>query len=223
MKKKILAIFAHPDDEVLACGATLAKRIDNGHEVSLIILSNGCDSRQKSNKHIIKKRKENCLESCKKLGIKLIDIGDFPDNQFDKEPLLKIIKFIEEKSLGIKPNEIFTHYRNDLNIDHRITYNATKTAFRPINLMNQFILYESEVNSSTEWNISSNNSFSPNHFENIEKYIIAKNKALKCYRDEIRKWPHPRSIKGIKVLSEYRGMQSGYINSEAFIINFSRN
>ena len=223
MKKKILAIFAHPDDEVLACGATLAKRIDNGHEVSLILLSNGCDSRQKSNKHIIKKRKDNCLESCKKLGINLLDIGDFPDNQFDKEPLLKVIKFIEEKSFGIKPNEIFTHYKNDLNIDHRVTYKAIKTAFRPISLINEFVIYESEVNSSTEWNISLNNSFSPNHFENIEKYIDSKILALKCYNSEIREWPHPRSSKGIKVLSEYRGMQSGYSNSEAFVVNFSRN
>jgi len=68
------------------------------------------------------------------------------------------------------------------------------------------------------------NSFTPNYFINIEKYISKKKDLLKIYREELREWPHSRSLRGIEILSNYRGMMSGTSNAEAFILskNFLR-
>ena len=57
---------------------------------------------------------------------------NFPDNQLDKIPLLKIVKKIEKILVNFKPNIIFTHFENCLNIDHQIAYKATITACRPL-------------------------------------------------------------------------------------------
>ena len=42
---KILIIVAHPDDEVLGCGATIAKYTKNGNEVQVVFLADGFSSR----------------------------------------------------------------------------------------------------------------------------------------------------------------------------------
>lgn len=224
MRKKILAIFAHPDDEIIGCGATLAKRVNSGDDVNLILLSNGVGSRANSSNREIKQRIKNCEESCKFLGLNIISIGNFPDNEFDKIPLLKVIKFIEKETKNFEPDEVFTHFKNDLNIDHRITYQSTKTVFRPINIRsNKFKFFESEINSSTEWINDNQNSFNPNHFENVDNFLDSKITALKYYKDELREWPHSRSIKGVQVLAEYRGMCSNQNLSESFILNLSKN
>jgi LmbE family N-acetylglucosaminyl deacetylase len=135
--------------------------------------------------------------------------------------LLKIIKTIEKEIKKFNPNIIFTHFDKDLNIDHKIISTAVTTATRPISEKSKLekILFF-EVLSSTEWaNFSKENIFSPNYFVNIEKYIEIKKELLKLYKKELREWPHPRSIKGIEILSNYRGMACGKKNAEAFLVS----
>ena len=131
MKKKILAIFAHPDDEILACGGTLIKRVSEGFNINILILSNGCESRSQSSQNEINHRLKSCEKASEIIGANLLKVGEFPDNKFDSIPLLDIVKYIERNVKDIKPDEIFTHFRSDLNIDHRITFQAVKTVFRP--------------------------------------------------------------------------------------------
>ena len=76
----------------------------------------------------------------------------------------------------------------------------------------------SEVNSSTEWNFHSKKSFSPTIFNNIDLTIKRKLNAMKEYKSELKKFPHPRSLEGIEYLAKYRGMQSGFNNAEAFTL-----
>ena len=221
--KKILAIFAHPDDEVLGCGGTLIKRFNDGDKIKIIILSNGCDSRNDSGKEEIKKRIKGCKDACKILGAQSLSIGDFPDNKFDSITLLDIIKFLEKEIKSFVPDEIFTHFSFDLNVDHRITCQAVKTIFRPMFIKENLKIYECEVLSSTDWVQNSKHVFVPNHYENITKYLNTKNKALKCYNFEMRKFPHSRSYEALTNLAKFRGMHSGFEMSESFIISFSRN
>ena len=65
------------------------------------------------------------------MGAKKISFANLSDNQLDKYPLLKIIKIVEKYIRKLKPKTIYTHYENDLNIDHQIVNKAVITATRP--------------------------------------------------------------------------------------------
>ena len=93
-----------------------------------------------------------------------------------------------------------------MNIDHRIAYRATIAATRPIYNFNIDLVASFEVLSSTEWNFKE--SFNPNYFEDISDFINFKIKAIKLYKDELKKFPHSRSTKSIISLSNFRGVQS---------------
>jgi len=218
--KNILVVASHPDDEVLGCGGTLYNLKKRGAKISALFLSDGESSRKHSKiNKLIKDRKKQAVQAGKILGIKKMIFGNFPDNSMDTIPILKIIQFIEKQIKKIKPDTIFTHFESDLNVDHQITSKSVITACRPIkNLSVKSILFF-EILSSSEWNISiKNKSFIPNYFVDIKKSLKFKLKALKCYKREMRKWPHPRSLEGVKLLSKTRGSSVGLSNAEAFIL-----
>ena len=221
MSEKILVVAAHPDDEILGCGATIAKKIKREKaEVSILILSRGVLSRNKiKNKH---KLINNNLNSSKKankfLGVKKIKILDFKDNEFDNYTKLKIIKKIELEINRFKPDTIYTHFNGDLNIDHQVVSECVITATRPVNNSNLNKIFFFEVLSSTDFSFGIKKKFEPNHFENIEEFIDFKIKALKFYENEMKKYPHSRSIENIINLSKLRGSQMFKKHAEAFIL-----
>jgi LmbE family N-acetylglucosaminyl deacetylase len=218
--KNILVVASHPDDEVLGCGGTLYNLRKKGAKISCLFLSDGESSRKhpKINK-LISERRKQAIKAGKILGINKINFGNFPDNSMDTVPILKIIQFIEKTIKEVRPDAIFTHFESDLNIDHQITSKAVITACRPIKNQTVKSIIFFEILSSSEWNISTKNkSFKPNYFVDIGKSIKFKLKALKIYNREMRKWPHPRSIEGVKLLSKTRGSSVGLLNAEAFIV-----
>ncbi len=212
--KKIAAIFAHPDDEILGCGATMSKYSDKGSEINVLLLTNGYKSRE-SNKFSKEEFDKQIKDSLEKIGCFSLKKCDFPDNKMDSIPMLDIVKEIEHFLLKNKPDAIFTHFCGDLNIDHRIVFNAVITAARPISFKGK--IFSSEINSSTEWNYS-NNVFRPNFFECVDNYIESKLEAMKAHENELMAWPHPRSIEGIRNLSKLRGQQIGVDHAEAFML-----
>ena len=216
--KRVLIVVAHPDDEVLGCGGTIAKLVDQNCRVKVIFLSDGESSRL--NKKSLKKNnyRRNCaIKAMKVLGVKDYIFDDFPDNEFDKISLLTITKKIESEVKRFNPDTIFTHHNGDLNIDHQITSKAVLTACRPKIKNNVKLILFFEILSSTEWNVvSKKNLFNPNWYEDITKYIKIKIRAIKCYKSELRKSPHSRSIETLKALSIFRGSSSGVHNAEAF-------
>jgi len=215
---KILIVAAHPDDEILGAGGTIAKHVKSGDEVDILLLSKGVMARyNQKNKHSSKMIDEVNTQA-KRIGAMLntgVVFRDFPDNKFDSVPLLDIIKSIEEIIAKYKPEIIYTHWEHDLNIDHKITFQAVMTATRPIGSSVKKIL-SFEVPSSSEWNFTK--SFRPNYYINIEDTINYKIKAMKMYEGEIRKYPHPRSEEGIRILAKRRGMETDLKYAEAFRI-----
>lgn len=214
--KKILVIAAHPDDEVLGMGGTLAKLFSN-NRLDILLLSDGEKSREI--RLDVLKRQQQAQTVAKKLEVDNLWLENLPDNQFDTWPLLKIVKVIEKYLLKTKPEIVYTHHQFDLNIDHQITFKAVLTACRPQpNYMVKKII-SFEVLSATEWQSKDNNQvFLPNLYINIVKTVDKKVELMKIYKDELRQWPHPRSLKGIKTLAEYRGMEIGVKFAEAFKI-----
>ena len=216
--KSLMVIAAHPDDEVLGCGGTLARLKKRNCIINTVFVSDGVSSRENNNfknKKLINKRYSFAKRVGKILGSKRVEFLSFPDNNLDQVGLLKVVKELEKKIKKYKPDTILTHSLKDLNIDHKLVHMSVITATRPQNLNTVKKIYSFEILSSTEWNFSENN-FKPNHFIDISKELKLKIKVMKIYKSELRKWPHPRSIYGIEILSKYRGQSVGMRAAEAF-------
>ena len=214
----VVVFAAHPDDDILGCGGTIAKLTQEGSKVHIVFLADGESSRGDITdiNSLIQQRKQDAKKALKILGCDSIEFLDFPDNRLDSLDLLDVVKKIEGFIDAYKPYTIFTHYAHDLNIDHQITHNAVVTACRPQpgHCVKELLFFE--VPSSTEWNLSK--AFMPNYFVDISSTLSLKIDALNAYKNEMKSFPHPRSIKAIESLSYYRGASSGCKAAEAFII-----
>ena len=218
MSKIILVVAAHPDDEALGCGGTIAKHVKNGDIVNVMFITNGVSARLDQTSKNIKERKISAVKAGKILGFNKMIFKDFPDNQLDTVPILKIIQSIEKIIKEINPEIIYTHHYGDLNIDHKITHYAVMTASRPLPNTSVKEIYTFEVLSSTEWSFSLENSFSPNIFVNIEGFLDLKISSLKAYSLEMRGAPHSRSLKHIRALAIHRGSCVGINMAESFMV-----
>jgi len=214
MAKKILIVAAHPDDEVLGCFGTVARLIKEGYDAYTLILGEGKTSRDEVDENALKILREEIKKANEKIGIKKVFIEHFPDNRFDSVDLLDIIKVISKVKEEVQPDIIFTHYKDDLNIDHQITYKAVITATRPMQNESVKEIYAFEILSSTEWNYPL--SFSPDTFFDISDTLSLKVDAMKTYRSELCEYPHPRSLEGIELNARYQGMRVGRTAVEAF-------
>ena len=221
MQQKILVIAAHPDDEVLGCGGTIAKLSAEGNMTAVLILGAGIESRNsftpkelKVNQKILN---QETKISSKILGISKMYFKNFPDQQYDSVPFLDIVKVIEEVKNDFRPDIVFTHHYGDLNFDHRLTFQATLTAARPMEKETIKSIYSFEIASSTEWGAYSNeNVFAPNYFVEINNYFDKKLEAMKAYKSELREFPHPRSLENIKLIASKWGVVVGRDKVEAF-------
>jgi LmbE family N-acetylglucosaminyl deacetylase len=222
VNKSALIIAAHPDDEVLGCGGTIAKLADDGFKVHVAFLADGVLSRlgEKAAQQLeLASRRSAAQTACEILGVKSVSFGDFPDNRMDTIPLIEIAQAVEMLVIKHQPVMVLTHHSGDLNVDHRFVHQATVIACRPQqgNPVKTLLCYE--VPSSTEWQLSSSNSvFMPNWFVNISNTLDRKLDALEAYTNELRAWPHPRSMEGIKNLAHWRGATVGVDAAEAFVL-----
>ena len=230
---KTLIIVAHPDDEVLGMGGTIKKLIMQGKKVKIVFMATGIFARRSSDyknfreydisekeSKIMSKQvgelRRDAKKATKILGVNDIEFENFPDNEMDKISNLEITKKIEDIIEKYKPELVFTHSQHDINVDHRSLYYATVTATRPRKKFSVKTLVSFEVPSSTEWYFPSQ--FIPNIFIDISKELPYKLKALKQYKNEIRKFPHPRSTEGLEVISKRWGTVSGFRAAEAFTL-----
>lgn len=221
-KKRILIIAAHPDDEILGCGGSIAKYKSSGHEIFLCVLSNGEGSRKFPQ---IDKRLAALRKAKDFLEVDHLTVNTFSDSKFDTHPLLDIVQSIEEIIKNFNPHIVLTHSDSDLNIDHKITHLATMTAARPLPNQSLEKILSYEVNSSTEYSLSKN-PFWANYFEELSiLHVNSKLNALSCYEDELRTYPHPRSLEAIKAQLMVRGTNAGLHYAEAFKVEkiISRN
>ena len=219
MNKKILIVASHPDDEVLGCFGTVARLIKEGYDAYTLILGEGKTSRDEQ--RIVKNKKDEIVvlnteiqKANDAIDIKKVFIESFPDNRFDSVDLIDIVKVVSKVKEVVEPDIIFTHFENDLNIDHHITYQAVLTATRPMEDECVKEIYSFEILSSTEWNYPL--SFSPDTYFDISDTIDLKIKAMEEYTSELCEYPHPRSLEGIKLNAKYQGMRVGKQYVEAF-------
>jgi LmbE family N-acetylglucosaminyl deacetylase len=220
--KRILVVAAHPDDEVLGCGASVAKHAAQGDRVWTLILGEGITSRSnlpaKEKTRLLTKLRGCSRRANAVLQVEKLILKHFPDNRFDTVPRLEIIRTIEKTVELFHPDTIYTHSPIDLNIDHQITSEAVQTACRPVPGASVRQILAFEVPSSTEWRFDAVKSFHPNTFADVAEFLDKKVEALANYKTELREFPHPRSQEYVRALALVRGGQAGFNGAEAFCL-----
>lgn len=216
MSNRVLVVAAHPDDEVLGCGGTIARHVSEGDFVEVIFLADGVFSRADSTVEEFNKRIQSAEEARKILGVSKYHYLGFPDNRLDSIPLLDIVQPLERLIFMISPSVVYTHHHGDLNIDHKITNQAVLTACRPIPNSSIREIHSFEILSSTEWATPNHNPFLPNLHINITQFLETKLKALEAYRVEMREFPHSRSVDHVRTLACHRGNCLGLAAAESF-------
>lgn len=222
--RTVLVIAAHPDDEVLGCGATIAKHVQAGDKVHVVILAEGVTSRDPRRQQEMRAKDLSNLANeayaaNETLGVSSLTLHGFPDNRMDSIDRLEVIKAVEGFIDKFRPEVVYSHHYGDVNIDHRIIHEAVVAGCRPVPNHPVKTLLFFEVLSSTEWQIPGSASvFAPNWFVEVSDTLPLKLKALEVYQSEIRLWPHPRSVDGVRHLASLRGATVGVAAAEAFIL-----
>lgn len=215
MTERVLVIAAHPDDEALGCGGTMARHALAGDSVDVVFMADGVFSRDAAD---LDARRDSARKSCTILGANTPAFFDFPDQKLDTVGFLAVVQAIEPVIARLQPTVIYTHHGGDLNLDHRIVHQAVMTALRPMPASTYRAIYAFEVASSTEWaSFAIGEPFCPDHFVDISATIDRKLDALHAYAQEMRDFPHARSYEAQRALAVVRGAAVGLPSAEAFV------
>ena len=221
---RVLVVAAHPDDEVLGCGGTIARHVDAGDQVQVLIVAEGATSRLQHRDRVQAGEALSALaQAAQKAGTILgapgVELLDLPDNRLDSLDRLDLIKCIEQRIARHQPQVVYVHHAGDVNVDHRRLHEAVVTACRPTPGHPVQRLLSFEVASSSEWQPpGSAPAFQPNWFVDISDQWRRKREALMAYASEMRPWPHARSLEALEHLARWRGAQVGVEAAEAFCL-----
>jgi len=220
--KRVMVIAAHPDDEVLGCGATISKYSRQGVKFMVLFIAEGSSCRYADpicpeSIAAIAVRTQQAVKALALLGVKDFRFNDLPCGRLDQVPIIEINKVIEKAIQEFDPDTVLTHSAFDANNDHRIVFRASIMATRPGTQCGVARLLSYEVLSSSEWAFSE--AFLPTVFEQIEERDLNnKWQALAAYDTEVKAFPFPRSEEGLRVHAQSRGMQAGISLAEAFYL-----
>jgi LmbE family N-acetylglucosaminyl deacetylase len=220
----VLVVAAHADDEVLGCGGVIARMAAEGRAVHVLHMADGessraADARETFVPDRLAARKAAAEKACRILGCVSVEALGLPDNRLDRLDLLDVVKHIEAVVLHYQPSTVLTHHAGDVNIDHRVVHDAVISACRPQpgHPVNELLVFE--VPSSTEWRPPGSAApFTPNWFVDISATLETKLEALQAYAEELRPFPHPRSLRAVEALARWRGATAGMDAAEAFVL-----
>ncbi|MFI7481337.1 PIG-L deacetylase family protein [Kocuria sp. M1R5S2] len=194
-RRRVLAVGAHPDDLELACGATLAKLVDAGHEVRGLVMSCGEVGGSQN------LRPEEARSGASFLGLGALRVHDFPDTRLETAGQ-DMVRAIEDAIREFEPDLIFTHSAHDQHQDHYAVHQATLRAARA---HHSILCFESP---------SVTRDFDPSVFVDIDGYVDVKVAAVLSHRDQSGKpYMTPGRVRG---MAAFRGAQAKNTNAEAF-------
>jgi LmbE family N-acetylglucosaminyl deacetylase len=220
----VLIVVAHPDDEVLGCGATGAALAAAGHAVRACILCAEAEARDARPEG--SGLRDDMLRAQRILGFGAPLEGGFPNIRLNSVPQIELVQFIEKSIVEVGAQAIFTHHPRDLNDDHlhvsRACQAAARLSQRRAGVPALRKLFLMEILSATDWSFPDGRApFEPDTFFEAGAFLERKLEALAAYRGVMRAYPHPRSPEALRGLAALRGGQSGLDRAEAFQTAFS--
>lgn len=213
--KNILVIAPHPDDETLGVGGSMARFVDEGANVSVLVVSGHLPPLY--NEELYLKTKQESKDVFNLLGIKDSHFLDIPATMVNELPTAELNNKILEYLKKIKPEIVFVPFP-DRHIDHRIIFEASLVACRPVSPIAPKIVLSYETLSETFWNAPNiEPNFVPELFIDISNYIEMKRKAIEMYESQLKNIPS-RSVEACLALAKFRGSQNGFEYAESFKI-----
>jgi LmbE family N-acetylglucosaminyl deacetylase len=219
-----LVIAAHPDDEIMGLGGTIARHVEVGDNVAILILGDGVTARYEDHEleapevqKQVATLKRNAMAAHRILGVRSTEICGLNCCRFDQISLLKITKIIENKIREIQPAVIYVHHHSDVNRDHQFIFKAAMSAIRPLKHFPATKVLCFEAPSSTDWIAPyPHMAFVPNYFVDITRTFKKKLLALQKYESEMREPPNPRSKEVLEAYAKAWGAKAGLPLAEAF-------
>ena len=170
MKNRVLVIATHPDDETLGCGGTLLKHKANDDHIHWLI----CTTLNKNHKYYLTREKQ-IKQVSKSFNFNSVHTLPYETTKVDHYNMSEIIEKISKIIKKIKPSIIYLPFMGDVHSDHKKIFEASYSCTK--SFRNPFIkkIYMMETLSETEFAPSiKNDSFVPNTFVDISKYINKK-------------------------------------------------
>jgi LmbE family N-acetylglucosaminyl deacetylase len=219
MSDRILVLAAHPDDETIGCGASIARWTAEGHEVAVWFATDGVSSRQ-TQPETAGERLAASRSALALLGVETLYAEEFPDNAMDAVSRLSVCQAMDRAMSDFQPTWIVTHSQTDLNVDHRLVGECAAVVSRPTPGHSIKSVWHFEVPSSTGWFFNAQRPFSPAVFVDVANFWHLKVQALHAYGPEIPAWPHARSSEAMEALARFRGSTVGIASAEAFEVSW---
>lgn len=215
--RKPAVVIAHPDDETLGMGGTIARIARSGGEVTVILVTDGV-SAQHQDEETKQRRYRGFEEACQILGVDRIVRLNFPDMRLDTIPHMDINDRLAEALRQGEHDFVFFHHHGDVNLDHRRIHESVMVCTRPTPGQPVKGLATFYVPSSSEWSFDKSTEFFPNALVDISETIQMKIDAMSKYVDETRESPHPRSESALRAMAHYWGSRTGVDCAEPFSI-----
>jgi LmbE family N-acetylglucosaminyl deacetylase len=209
--RRVLVIAAHPDDEVLGCGGTVALHAKKGDHVTSIIMCEG-ESLRYGTEGV--GQSEHIRRAARTLGVCDVRPLGFADQRLDTLPLTDLIRPLEAIVKEVQPQIVYCQYGGDVNRDHQLLFQAALVATRPTAGWVQAV-YAFDTASSTEWAFP--RTFTADTWIDISETLEIKLAAMACYTSELRPYPHPRSLEALRNRALAWGNQQCLEAAEAFM------
>jgi len=210
-EQSVLVIAAHPDDELLGCGGTVALHSRAGDRVTCVIVCEG-ESLRYGPDGVGQRSHTRC--AARRLGVHDVRLLGFPDQRLDTICQLDVIQRLEELVREVRPRTVYCQHGGDVNRDHQIVFQAALVATRPTEGSVEAV-YAFDTASSTEWGYP--RTFVPDTWIDIGVTLETKVDAMACYRSEVRPYPHPRSLQALRDRAHAWGVQACLEAAEVFM------
>lgn len=211
--RRVLAIAAHPDDEVLGCGGTLALHARAGDEVTVILACEGEPNRYAPS-GVGQPEPDPSRRAAAVLGLAECRQLGFPEQRLDTLSVLELIRPLEHAVREVRPSVVYCQFGSDGNRDHEVLFRAALVATRPLEACIEAV-YMFDTGSTTEWGYP--RAFVPDTWVDISETLEQKLNAMSCYEREVRPYPHPRSLDALRHRGRAWGNQCCMDAAEVFM------
>ena len=214
---RVLVFAAHPDDDVLGMGGTIAVHAELGHDVRVVCVTDGSSTQYPGDSALRERKNREAQAAAAALGVREYIHHDLPDMRLDTVPHVDLNGVVEEHVRDLGPQIVYTA-QPDVNRDHRALFDSVAVATRPVPEQPVRRVLTYAPTSSTEWTPSPLNWFVPNWFVDITATLQRKLDAFACFETEGRAFPHPRSARALEAHAAFFGASVGCEYAEPFVL-----